>query len=73
MSAVIQANAFVAKPAAVKATRASRGRVVTQAAKSTWYPGATNTPKYLDGSMPGGKFLLILKINVSSISHEFCS
>ncbi|KAH7615686.1 putative Photosystem I chlorophyll a/b-binding protein 6, chloroplastic [Nannochloris sp. 'desiccata'] len=51
MSAAIQANAFVAKPAAVK-PRAAR-RVVTQAAKATWYPGATNTPKYLDGSMPG--------------------
>jgi hypothetical protein len=61
MSAVaIQANAFIAKPAAVKPRTA---RTVTQAAKSTWYPGATNTPKYLDGSMPGGKFALNLKIN----------
>lgn len=66
MSAAIQANAFVAKPAAVK-PRAAR-RVVTQAAKATWYPGATNTPKYLDGSMPGGEFAQSYKIDYLYIS-----
>ena len=50
----LQANAFVAKTAAVK-PRAARRTVVQAAGRPTWYPGAT-PPANLDGSLPGGEF-----------------
>ena len=56
-SVIVQANAFVAKPAAVKA-RAARRTVVQASARKTWYPAAT-PPSYLNGSMVGGKLLAL--------------